>query len=170
MDDHDEAINFINEHISNTSAFYMPMPSDEYEIDVDGIPGNTANYEFLYDAKHPGRVFMRKLACLCGSCFQNNFGECLCKSYVGPWVNHTFKVLGPRPIKVIKKKDNMVDNGEDTEEYEVEAIVGKRTTKGGVEYCVKWVGYASSDNTWLAVSRLSCGDLMEEFDRQSIVQ
>ena len=52
------------------------------------------------------------------------------------------------------------------EEYEVEAIVGKRVKRGIVQYRVKWRGYDVSENTWEPVSNLrNCVDLIREYER-----
>lgn len=51
------------------------------------------------------------------------------------------------------------------EEYEVEKIVGKRVHNGGVQYCIKWVGYPDSANTWQDVDTMDCAQLIEEFER-----
>ena len=43
-----------------------------------------------------------------------------------------------------------------SEEYFVEEVVARRTTKGGgVEFFVKWVGYDESQNTWEPMSNLA---------------
>lgn len=43
----------------------------------------------------------------------------------------------------------------DQEEYEIEVILRRRSTKGkGVEYLVKWKGYDDSENTWEPKSSL----------------
>ena len=41
-----------------------------------------------------------------------------------------------------------INSAEEEEEYSVEKIVDKRTTKSGkVEYFLKWKGYTDDDNT-----------------------
>ncbi|RWS21904.1 chromobox-like protein [Leptotrombidium deliense] len=49
-------------------------------------------------------------------------------------------------------------------EFNVERIVDKRQTKGGVEYCLKWSGYESDENTWEKVENLNCPDLIKEYE------
>ena len=34
------------------------------------------------------------------------------------------------------------------DEYEVEAIIGRRNNGGRVEYLIKWKGYSEEENTW----------------------
>ena len=47
------------------------------------------------------------------------------------------------------------------DEYEVEAIVGRRNNNGRVEYLIKWKGYSDTDNTWEPESNLNDGALEE---------
>jgi hypothetical protein len=46
------------------------------------------------------------------------------------------------------------DNDQESE-WEIEKIVDKRSSRGRVEYLVKWKGYDSHDNQWLTVSQLA---------------
>jgi hypothetical protein len=51
------------------------------------------------------------------------------------------------------------------EEFEVECIVGKRYTRGGWQYRVKWVGYGPQHNKWLPLRNLHhCMDLVREYE------
>ena len=48
--------------------------------------------------------------------------------------------------------------------YEPEAIVGERLAKNRTEWCVKWVGYDSKQNTWEPIEHLAgCEDMIAEF-------
>ncbi|KAL9899419.1 chromobox protein homolog 3-like isoform 1-T3 [Glossina fuscipes fuscipes] len=57
--------------------------------------------------------------------------------------------------------DNLDEN---SQEYYVERVEGKRTINGRVEYLLKWAGYDSSENTWEPVENLNCPDLVADFE------
>jgi hypothetical protein len=63
------------------------------------------------------------------------------------------------------RNDQANENDEANEEYEVDAIVDKRSAQGQVEYLVKWKGYEDGDNTWEAVTNLFCPDRVREFEQ-----
>ena len=52
------------------------------------------------------------------------------------------------------------------EDYEVEALLGKRRKKGEVQYLVKWKGWdRPQDNTWERLENLSgCKNLLRDFE------
>ena len=51
------------------------------------------------------------------------------------------------------------------EEYEVEALLGKRRRKGEVQYLVKWKGWdRPQDNSWEPLINLDCKDLVEDYE------
>jgi hypothetical protein len=52
----------------------------------------------------------------------------------------------------------------DIEEYDVDAIIGKRTKRGITEYLVKWTGYGEDESTWEKVSNLQCPERVKEFE------
>merc|ERR1711871_1013025 len=63
-------------------------------------------------------------------------------------------------------KDEESGSGlEGEQEFEVEAIVKKRETKGLKEYYVKWKGFPSSENTWEPEGNLeSAVELVKKFE------
>ena len=51
------------------------------------------------------------------------------------------------------------------EDYEVEALLGKRRRKGEVQYLVKWKGWdRPQDNSWEPLINLDCKDLVEDYE------
>ena len=44
---------------------------------------------------------------------------------------------------------------DDQEEFEVEAVVGRRMVRGQPQYLVRWKGYGQFDDTWEPASNLS---------------
>jgi len=60
----------------------------------------------------------------------------------------------PRKSKKTKTEPTVVAPGDEPDVYEVEAIVGKRTVKGRIQYQIKWQGWDESTNTWEAAARV----------------
>eukprot|EP01125_Pyxidicula_operculata_P003704 TRINITY_DN1494_c3_g1_i2.p1 TRINITY_DN1494_c3_g1~~TRINITY_DN1494_c3_g1_i2.p1 ORF type:complete len:788 (-),score=182.48 TRINITY_DN1494_c3_g1_i2:186-2549(-) len=72
------------------------------------------------------------------------------------------------------KKNNNNDEGipqndeDDTEEFFVEDIVGKRITSDGtLQYKIKWVGYDNRYNCWVDADQMNCPEKVEEFEKRS---
>ena len=56
---------------------------------------------------------------------------------------------------------------EDQQEFEVEAILGKRTYHGSTQYLVQWKGYPFEDSTWEPLSNLdNAKELISKYDRR----
>mmetsp|Transcript_33178 Transcript_33178/g.51862 ORF Transcript_33178/g.51862 Transcript_33178/m.51862 type:complete len:171 (-) Transcript_33178:66-578(-) len=73
----------------------------------------------------------------------------------------------PPKQKEKKKDDSANSNGTKEKTYAVEKIVDKRTTKGRVEYLLKWEGYPDAENTWEPASILHhCSELIAEFEKE----
>ena len=53
------------------------------------------------------------------------------------------------------------------EEYEVDAILKKRTVNGQTEYLVKWLGYDKEEATWEPTRNLHCPDKVQEFEESN---
>ena len=52
-------------------------------------------------------------------------------------------------------------------EFQVEAITGMKTAKGGKMYQVKWKGWAQSDSTWEPLRNLeNCMPLVSAFEKK----
>lgn len=73
-----------------------------------------------------------------------------------------------------KKKEKQEDSKEvqevdedlqEEEEYEVEKVVDKKSIGGKVHYLLKWKNYPDSENTWEAEEGLQCPELIEEFEK-----
>jgi len=75
--------------------------------------------------------------------------------------------------KKSKSKSNEKDTIEDTEDEElelgddefiVERVVGMKVSKGGkVHYLVKWKGWDTKDNSWVAQNDLNAPELIDEY-------
>ncbi len=68
---------------------------------------------------------------------------------------------------ILEENSETEEEGEENTEpeYEVEAIVGKKTVRGKLLYQVKWKGYPSEDNTWEPLKNLTnVIDIVEQFD------
>lgn len=55
---------------------------------------------------------------------------------------------------------------EDEEFYSVERIVSHRGPRNNREYKVRWEGYSSKDDSWLAATDFARKDMMDEYERQ----
>jgi len=52
------------------------------------------------------------------------------------------------------------------EYYTIEKILGRRVTKGKIEYKIKWEGYSMNESTWEPIENLETAkELVEEYDR-----
>jgi len=70
-----------------------------------------------------------------------------------------------------KKPEKQKESSSEEEEHEVERIVDSRVQRGRVQYLVKWLGYADSDNTWQEESTMNCPELIARFkSEQSLVK
>ena len=60
------------------------------------------------------------------------------------------------------------DEGEEQEEYEVEAIRDSKVQDGKVMYFLKWKGYPETDNTWEDEENLHCYKLINDYIEKRI--
>lgn len=59
---------------------------------------------------------------------------------------------------------------EESEEFDVEKIVGKRVKNNQTEYLIKWLGYSDSYNTWEPLDNLdNIKDMVQEFEKQNTI-
>ncbi|UJR13555.1 hypothetical protein I4U23_000569 [Adineta vaga] len=65
-----------------------------------------------------------------------------------------------------RSQENMSssEESESENEFQVEAIVDKRTRGKKIQYLLKWKGYADADNTWEDKANLNCPDLVRQFE------
>lgn len=74
------------------------------------------------------------------------------------------RVRNDEPPLVVE--DDSLKIGSD--EHEVEAIIGRRLSRGKVQYLVKWKGYGHEHNSWCNVDDLPEGqDLTTEDEQRS---
>lgn len=73
--------------------------------------------------------------------------------------------------KILKREEDKLKAKENAKksnnEYEVEAIMDSRTTKGKTKYLIRWKGFDESDDTWEPEETLNCPDLIRAFDKKN---
>lgn len=52
-------------------------------------------------------------------------------------------------------------------DYEVEKVVDVRVLDGEVGYLVKWKGWSSESNSWVAAADMMCAELIDEFEKSN---
>merc|ERR1712156_1086653 len=70
------------------------------------------------------------------------------------------------------KKDGTKGKGsrkrDESEDYEVEAIIDKKTLRRGkIQYLIKWKGWDTEDNTWESEQNLDCKRMIAAFNRKN---
>lgn len=75
--------------------------------------------------------------------------------------------LEPAPAST--KLDTTVEVEPDEGEFEVETILDSRTTKGRLEYLVKWENYGHEDDKWEPLRRLekNCSQELMKFHQRN---
>jgi hypothetical protein len=58
------------------------------------------------------------------------------------------------------------DSSDEDDHFEVESIVADKIENGKKLYLVKWIGWASADNTWLSKSNLNCPVLLQNYENR----
>lgn len=52
-------------------------------------------------------------------------------------------------------------------DYEVEKVVDVRELDGEIGYLVKWKGWPSESNSWVAAADMMCAELIDEFEKNN---
>lgn len=65
--------------------------------------------------------------------------------------------------KKTRRTTNSTSEDDSEKEYQVEAILDKRTRGKKTQYLLKWKGYSSKHNSWEDERRLNCPDLFRQF-------
>lgn len=63
-----------------------------------------------------------------------------------------------------RKSANGNDNDADTDEYEVEKLIGHKMKNGVRFYLVRWKGYTDEDDTWERESNLNCPEILKSYN------
>ena len=78
------------------------------------------------------------------------------KAYIDPSVFSPLRVTDHRPAPIA------VDG---IEEYEIEKIIDKRRHHGKIQYLVRWLGYDSSEDSWIDHTDLAhAQELLDDFE------
>ena len=75
----------------------------------------------------------------------------------------TTRQVDDQPQDEDEEEKNKVD---ETEQYEVEAICGKRIVDHKIEYLVKWKGYPDSENSWVQAKNMDAARLIKTYNRE----
>ena len=89
-------------------------------------------------------------------------------------IHHVFHVSKLKPYKETEDFSRAtplppIIMNNNSEEFEVETILNKRTLKGKIQYLVKWIGYPLHDATWEPKDYLqNAQQKVKEFERTQI--
>lgn len=80
--------------------------------------------------------------------------------FAAPKASKSKKTLAAMsPVEREAKKRELAEK-----DYEVKAIVAKRSVCGRTQYLVRWKGYGTASNTWETDQNLNCPDLIARFE------
>ncbi|KAJ1577100.1 hypothetical protein NDA14_002072 [Ustilago hordei] len=71
------------------------------------------------------------------------------------------RFAGPYPVQERPTIPSLPDEDLD---FEVEALIDKRSHNGTTEYKVLWRGYSEEAASWEPVENLNCPDLIQEYE------
>ena len=162
---------------ADTAGHAINVIFDEFDgyDHVPTLPGNTKWYAFRFtDEEYV--LYVRKWPCFCVHCLAHEYDRCGNDNICGPWMR---KVLKPSdmwkpsattPVERARQFQRIgliASQDSDASDYEVEAILAKRTTLDTTEYLVKWRGWDETYNEWLAERDLNDStNLLRNFNRR----
>ena len=117
-----------------------------------------------------------KWPCFCVHCLAREYDRCGNDNICGPWMrkvlkpSDTWKPSATTPVERARQYQRIgliASQDSDASDYEVEAILAKRTTLDTTEYLVKWRGWDEKYNEWLAERDLNDStNLLRNFNRR----
>lgn len=112
----------------------------------------------FYDGE--GIAHTRRLPCMCQHCLRGNFAGCENVNYVGKFNRSVMRKKGRRMPKSRFVNDDEVED--ESGNWVVEKVCGKRFVHGQAQYLLAWEGY--DEMTWQYVDKLNCFELIEEYE------
>ena len=162
---------------ADTAGHAINVIFDEFDgyDHVPTLPGNTKWYAFRFtDEEYV--LYVRKWPCFCVHCLAHEYDRCGNDNICGPWMrkvlkpSDTWKPSATTPVERARQYQRIgliASQDSDASDYEVEAILAKRTTLDTTEYLVKWRGWDETYNEWLAERDLNDStNLLRNFNRR----
>lgn len=128
-----------------------------------GVPLVPYTFSCRFAGKETELSF-RPLPCACESCLVDDFNNCLDREYVRIFKPYRMRAKGMRAIRWRggKKKKKTAKGLDVSGEWAVLSIKGRRYHRGVLQYLVEWEG--DWEDTWTNEDKLSCPELVEEFE------